>query len=99
MRIVWDEGHEGTYPAREIRLRCSCAHCVEEMTGRPLLDPARVPEDLTIRKIELVGNYGIQIEFSDGHGTGIYHFRNLLAWCPCDHCRARRDAGTTSGNR
>ena len=45
--IVWDgAGHEGLFPARGLRLRCPCAECVEEMSGRPLLDPARVPHDV-----------------------------------------------------
>lgn len=91
VRIVWDEGHESVWAARELRLRCGCAHCVEEMTGRKLLDPATVPTDLTVRHIELAGNYGIRIAFSDGHDTGIYRFNDLFADCPCDACATRRD--------
>jgi ATP-binding protein involved in chromosome partitioning len=77
LRIVWDEGDEQTLAARELRLRCACAHCIEEMTGRKLLDPATVPGDITIRRMELTGNYGVQIAFSDGHDTGIYRFAEL----------------------
>ena len=29
-------------------------------------------QPLTISKMEPVGNYAYSIEFSDGHGTGIY---------------------------
>jgi DUF971 family protein len=50
---------------------------VDENTGQPLLDPARVPKDVTIKHMELAGNYGVRIEFSDGHGTGIYRFQDL----------------------
>jgi len=75
--VVWDEGDECTLPARDLRLRCACAHCIEEMTGRKLLDPERVPLDLTIVRMELAGNYGVQIAFSDGHDTGIYRFADL----------------------
>jgi DUF971 family protein len=28
--------------------------------------------------MELVGNYGVSIHFSDGHSTGIYRFVTLL---------------------
>ena len=77
LRIVWDEGDELTLPVRALRLRCACAHCIEEMTGRKLLDPAKVPGDITITRMELAGNYGVQIAFSDGHDTGIYRFAEL----------------------
>ena len=87
VRFVWDEGDEDTWTARELRLRCTCAHCISEVTGEKLLDPARVPADLTVVDMHLVGNYGVGIQFSDGHGTGIYRFREL---------RAARHPGATS---
>jgi DUF971 family protein len=90
--VVWDEGHEAVFSARDLRLRCGCAHCVDENTGRPLLDPARVPADVIVNGIELVGTYGMRIDFSDGHGTGIFRFQDLFSDCPCSHCTARREA-------
>ena len=75
------------YPARALRLACGCAACVEEMSGRPILDPARVPDDILPRSVALVGTYGLRVQWSDGHGTGIYTFERLLATCPCKRCR------------
>jgi DUF971 family protein len=40
--------------------------------------------------IELVGQYAMSIEWSDGHSTGIYNFRDLRARCPCAICAAAR---------
>ena len=77
LRIVWDEGDEQTFDVRDLRLACRCAHCVHEMTGQRLLDPATVPPVVTATAIELVGSYGMQITFSDGHNTGIFRFRDL----------------------
>jgi DUF971 family protein len=36
-----------------------------------------VPEDITPRALQSVGRYAIQIEWSDGHDTGIYPFERL----------------------
>ena len=81
--IEWAEGlPERLYPARELRLACPCAACVEEMSGRPLLDPATVPPDIRPVSVALVGAYGVRIVWSDGHGTGIYTFERLQRSSP-----------------
>lgn len=88
VEIDWDgAGHLARYGARGLRLACPCAECVEEMTGRPLLDPARVPDDVRPLSLALVGGYGLRVHWSDGHSTGIYTFDRLLAGCPCSRCR------------
>jgi ATP-binding protein involved in chromosome partitioning len=77
VRFVWDDGDEDLYSARDLRIRCACAHCQSEATGERLLDPATVPEGLVISNMHLVGNYGLGVLFSDGHSTGIFRFREL----------------------
>jgi ATP-binding protein involved in chromosome partitioning len=77
VRIVWDEGDEDTWTAHALRIRCTCAYCQSEVTGERILDPASVPADLSVTAMNLVGNYGLNIHFSDGHTTGIYRFREL----------------------
>jgi len=77
LKIRWKDGHETVYLARVLRLNCPCAECVQEVTGKKLLDADTVPEDVYPLKIELVGKYAIQIFWSDGHSTGIYPFENL----------------------
>ncbi len=89
--ISWDEDHVGTYSARELRLRCHCASCREEMTGRPLLDPNTVPSDVRPLSVQLVGSYAMRINWSDGHSTGIYTYEYLLDLCPCERCARERD--------
>ena len=76
--IEWDRRGDRTFfEARTLRLACPCAECVEEMSGRALLDPAWVPENVRPVRIDLVGAYGIRIGWSDGHDTGIYTFERL----------------------
>ena len=80
--ITWAGDQRAVYPARYLRLRCRCAQCEEEMTGRPILDPASVPGDVRPLKVELVGTYAIRISWSDGHDTGIYTFEYLRSLSP-----------------
>ena len=89
----WPDGHQTSYAARDLRLACRCAMCIEETSGKPLLDPATVAPRVQAKAIELVGQYAISIEWSDGHTTGIYNFRDLRANCPCEACAATRAAG------
>lgn len=93
----WPDGHETVYGARELRLSCRCAGCIEEMTGQPLLDPKKVPENVRAKGMELVGQYAVSIEWSDGHSSGIYNFRDLRANCPCAACAQVRAAGRRPG--
>lgn len=87
--ITWAEPeHVGRFEARALRLACPCALCVDELTNRPLLDPADVPADVSPTTLELVGAYGMKVRWSDGHGTGIYTFRMLREACPCGRCAA-----------
>jgi ATP-binding protein involved in chromosome partitioning len=91
--IEWDAlGHEAWFPARALRLACPCAACVDEMSGRPLLDPASIPLDVRPLSLALVGAYGLKVQWSDGHSTGIYTFQRLLSSCTCDTCRGGRAA-------
>ena len=85
--IEWDDqGHQAFFPARLLRLACPCAGCVEEISGRPLLDPAKIAADVRPLSLALVGAYGLRVHWSDGHSTGIYTFQQLLRGCPCDNC-------------
>ncbi len=78
VRFVWDDEKTTTFGARLLRVWCTCAHCQSETTGERLLDPATISTDITVTQMELTGNYGVNIHFSDGHTTGIYRFRALL---------------------
>ena len=94
LTLEWDlAGHAALFPARQLRLACPCAECVEEMSGRPLLQPDSVRADIRPLSVGLVGSYGLKVNWSDGHGTGIYTFERLLAGCPCDACREARGEG------
>lgn len=77
LAIGWADGGESLIDVRALRLACGCAHCIDEWSGQPLLEASRVAVDVAPRGIEPVGRYAIQIEWSDGHNTGIYPFERL----------------------
>lgn len=79
LSVLWADGRQDHVNTRDLRLACRCAACVEEMSGRPLLDPTTIAYDVAPRSITSIGNYAITITWSDGHSTGIYPFDRLRA--------------------
>ena len=90
--VEWADGHMSEFEARYLRLNCGCAECVEEWSRRKLLDPAAVDADLRAEDYLLVGQYAVQMLWSDAHFTGIYPFDLLRKLCRCDECEASRTA-------
>jgi len=86
LRIEWADGHVSEYLPRALRIACPCAACIEEMTGRPLLDSSQVAPDIWPRAVRYMGRYALRFDFSDGHDTGIYTFELLRSLCPCGDC-------------
>ena len=79
VQVHWEDGQKNDFDIRDLRLACRCAMCMEEMSGRALLDPKSVRPDVAPRTITSVGNYAITFVWNDGHSTGIYSFNNLRA--------------------
>lgn len=77
VQVTWADGRVCAYPYRYLRLQCACASCIEEMTGRKLLNVASVPDDIIAVDYIRVGKYALQFLWSDGHETGIYPFTML----------------------
>lgn len=99
--VVWGDGHESFFPARELRLACTCAECAGEahLFGRATPPSRRPLGEASFRPVAVrfVGNYGLQVVWGDGHEFGIYHLVDLRAACPCNACRAGRE-GDRTGN-
>jgi len=93
--IAWSDGHASHYDFTYLRERCPCATCNDEREIRKAFSAAvpAAPAALPIFKprpraqaATSVGNYAIQISYSDGHGTGIYSYDYLRTLCPCAEC-------------
>lgn len=75
--IEWPDGLTCRYPFRYLRLQCGCAGCVEEMTGRQILDVGSIPVDILAIDFMEVGRYAMQFLWTDGHDSGIYPYEDL----------------------
>jgi len=66
---------------RLLRKYCPCAGCQGErdILGRTILPIVKTTYDgpITANGAELVGNYALRIDWSDGHSAGIYTFAYL----------------------
>jgi DUF971 family protein len=91
LTIKWTDNHESVFPLEGLRKACPCVTCVggHENMGKPV-DPElfiQEPErHWEINGINPIGNYAIQINWSDGHNSGIYRWERLREMCPCKEC-------------
>jgi len=75
LAIVWSDGHESYCPFEDLRKACPCAVCNGEpdVLGRGDKPHPRLTEaSFVLESYELVGGYGFQPRWADGHNTGIY---------------------------
>ncbi len=77
MNIVWKDGAHTSYDYWQLRTSCPCAGCVDEITGEKILDDDTVPKDVHPVRSAYIGNYALEILWSDDHDTGIYTFDKL----------------------
>ena len=75
--IKWSDDTESRFTAAALRRSCPCAGCINEWTGEKMLDAGKISDDLTFRKVAIVGRYALNFDFSDGHETGIFSFKYL----------------------
>ncbi len=77
IHVRWADGATITLPNFKVRAACSCARCVDEYTGKQLLDVDSIPPDIEVHEIQPLGNYAVNIVWSDGHSSGIYSWQHL----------------------
>ena len=78
--IKWQDNVEHIISAFNVRFKCPCAHCVDEITGVQLIKEEEIPPNVKILESVPVGRYGVKFAFDDpspGANTGIYTFTFL----------------------
>ncbi len=94
--VIWADQHHSHYDFAYLRDLCPCAMCddqrhkkeqVAENTASALTAalPIFRPRPAA-RSAKPVGHYALQIEFTDGHATGIYSYDYLRTICLCEEC-------------
>jgi DUF971 family protein len=98
--IVWSDQHRSHYDFAYLRDLCPCAMCDDErrkkhqVAAQTAGGPAGGGANLLplfkprpgARAAKALGHYALQIDFTDGHATGIYSYDYLRTICPCDEC-------------
>jgi DUF971 family protein len=93
--IVWVDGHTSHFEFAYLRENCPCATCNDEREKKqastitpPVASPVLPMFKPKVRAqlATVVGNYAIQINFSDGHSAGIFSYEQLRSICPCPVC-------------
>lgn len=75
--LTWPDGEVSCFALADLRAACPCAFCRNQReAGTAVLAAA----DIRVDAAELVGNWGLQIHWSDGHETGIYPWSLLREW-------------------
>lgn len=81
LEITFADGPSFSLPLRYLRKHCPCAGCQGErdIRGRTIMPIIKTAYDgpITATGAQLVGNYALQIDFSDRHSAGIYTFKYL----------------------
>ena len=63
----------------ELRIKCKCAGCIDEVDGRQILQINKVPKDVHPTNMVRKGNYAVAVVWSDGHRSSIYPIERLLS--------------------
>lgn len=85
--ITWEDGHVSRFPLEVLRSNCLCAQCrARRDQGGAAWAPTGGGGALHVESATQVGNWGLNLHWSDGHTTGIFTWEVLRAWCRCERC-------------
>lgn len=76
--IIWNDGNDSQLELRDLRKRCPCATCLAERDKQSkMYIPLFAENQVTVKSINQVGNYAVQLTWNDGHNTGIFEYNFL----------------------
>lgn len=76
--INWNDGSEDSLDLKDLRKNCPCATCLAERAKQnKMYIPIFMQSQISVKSINQIGKYAIQIDWNDGHNTGIYEYKFL----------------------
>ena len=80
--IEFADGVTATFELAPLRLACPCAECnSRRQKGASVSIMAETkPEEVRITEASMAGAWGLNLDWNDGHSTGIYAFEKLRQW-------------------
>ena len=78
LEIAYADGRSFKLPCEFLRVYSPSAEVRGHGPGQEVLQTGK--KEIAITKIEPVGNYAVQLTFSDGHDTGIYSWDLLYEY-------------------
>ena len=79
INCTFDDGSEKLIDPYELRCKCFCAACVDEVDGRQILKPNEIKKDVYPTNMIKKGNYAVAVVWSDGHRSSIYPYKRLMS--------------------
>lgn len=80
LTIHWSDGQISELSVRELRRACPCASCKElreKQAKTRLVVMQATSGPIAVAEAKLVGNYALNVAWTDGHAAGIYSFDYL----------------------
>ena len=84
--VEFSDGVIATFGLAVLRRACPCAECnSRRQQGRSVSIMAETnPDDVRITEAKMAGAWGLNLDWNDGHSTGIYAFEKLRQWIDDD---------------
>jgi DUF971 family protein len=81
VEIEFEDGVIARFELAPLRLACPCAECnSRRQKDEPVSKSVMEGGPISITHAELAGNWGLSLDWSDGHSTGIYAWTVLRQW-------------------
>lgn len=96
LQTEWEDGSIYIIKIQTFRDKCPCAECAGEempsidgkLRAFPGLNTMK-PGKYDLKSLQVVGNYGVQPTWGDGHDAGLYTWEILLDVCVANQLNER----------